>query len=725
MTTATLDEQDTLPADAPRSRIDGQLHRSLPADIQIREAAAGEGDDGLLRLRLSVSSETPYVRQSWWEDPWVEILGHKAGEVDLSRFQGGSGVVLGNHDRYTAVGNTPLAGIGLIESASIEGKRLVCDIVISRREALADLRQDIRDGLVRNVSIGYQINERVLTRSYTDGKPDEYRVTSWSPFEISLVDIPADATVGLGRQADEAPLWRSVPLGLPRVQASAPAAEPATLSAATNPVSQPPAAAGISLSGERSMTTAIPAAPATAATPDPLAQERQRVADLSALGRQHACLEDAHRAIESGVSVDAFRASLLERLAPAARITPDAPDAEIGMSAREIERFSFCRAILLAMDPHNAAFRKAAAFEIECSEAVRSKLGDGNAKKEREGGLTIPFDVLRSAPFGNQHAAAESAMRMLIQRSQSSAAFRDLVVGTNTAGGHLVATDLLASSFIEMFRNKARLIEMGATLLTGLVGNIAIPRQTGGASYYWVAENTAPTESQAAFDQVPMSPKTIGAFTDYSRRLLLQASLDVELFVRMDLAMSIALGVDYGGLFADGTGNAPTGVFNQSGVGAVIGGTNGAAPTWDNIVDFETQVATGNADLGSLAYVTNAKVRGKLKRTQKFSGTNGVELWQKGRDPRAGIGEVNGYDAYVTNQIPSNLTKGTSTGVCSAIGFGNWAEVVIGLWSGLDVLLDPYTNGSAGGKRVIALQDCDIAVRHGASFAVMKDALTT
>ncbi len=209
-----MDTTTTAPA-APRQRLEGTLHRSLPAELTIRAAEAGGSEDGLLRLRLSVSSEQPYLRQSWWDDDWIEILGHKAGEVDLTRLDGGSGVVLANHDRYGQIGNTPLASIGVVERAWVEGGRLMADVAISRRDALADLRQDIADGLVRNVSIGYRINERVLTRAGGE-VADEYRVTSWTPYEISLVDIPADATVGLGRAADDAqtrtPQYRVVDL---------------------------------------------------------------------------------------------------------------------------------------------------------------------------------------------------------------------------------------------------------------------------------------------------------------------------------------------------------------------------------------------------------------------------------------------------------------------------------------------------------------------------------
>lgn len=295
---------------------------------------------------------------------------------------------------------------------------------------------------------------------------------------------------------------------------------------------------------------------------------------------------------------------------------------------------------------------------------------------------------------------------------------RDLVKGTPSAGGDLVATDVLAGSFIELLRNRMVVKQAGATVLGGLVGDVAIPRQTGAGTAYWLAESGAPTESQQAFDQVPMSPKTVGAFTDISRKLLKQSSIDVEMFVRNDLASVLSLAIDRAALHGDGTGNQPTGIASTSGIGSVAGGANGAAPTLANIVQLESEVAIDNADVGRLAYVTNSKVRGKLKQTEKVA-TTGQFLWENGPNP------LNGYGAFVTNQVRSDLDKGTSTGVCSAIFFGNWADLVIGMWGVLDVLVDPYTGGTSGTVRVITLQDVDIAVRHAQSFAAMLDALTS
>lgn len=701
-----------------RQRVEGVLHRSLPATLSIRAAEDGQADDGLLRLRLSVSSETPYLRSSWWDEPWIEVLGHKSGEVDLSRLNDGA-PVLANHDRYTAVGNTPLAGIGAVEKAWIDGSRLMADIVISRREALADLRQDIADGLVRNVSIGYLINERVLTKSTADGKPDEYRVTSWTPFEISPVDIPADATVGLGRGLD-APDPQNPQSRYRVIDLNAPAA-------GANP-SQ----------GERSMTTVVetPAADqqtanralgATATPPgnpaDPLAAERERARNIRALGRQFEMAGLADEAIDAGTSLDAFRQLVLGKLQDKGKIrTAESP--EIGMSRREIENFSFCRALLAASDPAHA--KDLAPFETECSRAAQDKRGDSR-DKTREAAVTIPVDVLsRGIMMGD--GVAQAVARQLLAKAQRTSSgamnyYRDLVAGTAGAGGNLVATELLGSSFIELLRHAMILDKLGVTWLRDLNGNVAIPGATGTASAYWVAEGGAPTESAATFGQVVLTPHTVGAFTDYSRRLLLQSSIDVEAFVRADLAAIIGQAIQAAAINGSGASNEPTGLLNTSGIGSVAGGTNGAAITYEHCVDLETAIGTANADVGNLAYLANAKVRGELRKTQEFSGTNGKAVWGRGRE--RGIGDVLGYDAVVTNAMPGNLTKGTSSGVCSAVAFGNWADLLIGMWGGLDVMLDPYTGATSGTRRVVALQDVDVQLRQVASFAAMKDVLTS
>ena len=351
------------------------------------------------------------------------------------------------------------------------------------------------------------------------------------------------------------------------------------------------------------------------------------------------------------------------------------------MTKTEVKRYSLMRALNALANPSDAAAQRAAAFERECSDAVSSKLG----KAAR--GFFVPHDVQK----------------------------RDLVVGTASAGGNLVATDLLAGDFISLLRNAMVIMGMGTRMLTGLNGNIAIPRHSGAGTAYWVAESGAPTESSQTFDQVTMSPKTVGAFTDISRKLLLQSSLDVEALVQQDLATVLGLAIQQAAINGTGLSNQPSGLLTLI-TPSVAGGTDGAAPTWSNIVELETDVSVANADVGTLSYLTNAKVRGKLKGTSKVSGQNGF-VWEGGDTP------LNGYRAAVTNAVPSNLTKGTGTNL-SAIVFGNFADLLIGMWGTLDLMVDPYTNSTSGTVRVVALQDVDVAIRHAESFATMVDAIT-
>jgi len=588
-------------------------------------------------VEFSFSSEAPVERFFGHE-----ILDHTPSSVRLGRLQNG-GPVLVDHD--------PADHIGVIESVSIDSDRIGrVRARIGRGARASEIFDDITDGIRRSISVGYRVHEMQLEKR-GDGA-DVYRVTDWEPLEVSLVAVPADATVGVGRADTE----------------------------------------------ENEITITNEDTPMTTETTLPTAEEKKapvidvreiernardtevdRVRAIRKMGDGFHVRDMADKAISDGMPAEAFRSKLIDHL----EATRSVPTADIGMSERDVKQFSFTRAINALSNPTDQRAQKAAAFEFEASRAACEKAG----RETR--GILVPADVLK----------------------------RDLSVGSTTAGGHTVQTDLLAQSFIDLLRNRSYMMQMG-TVLGGLNGNVAIPRQTGGATAYWVAEAGAPTESQQAFDQVTLTPKTVGAYTDFSRKLMIQSSIDIEAFVRRDLATVLAIELDRAALHGSGSSNQPTGIAATAGIGSVAGGTNGLAPTWAHIVGLETEVAVDNADIGSLAYVTNAKVRGKLKGTEKASSTAQF-VWSDSGTP------LNGYNAVVTNQVSSALTKGSSSGVCSAIFFGNWMDLVIGMWGGLDLLVDPYTASTTGTVRVVAMQDADIAVRHPESFAAMLDALTT
>lgn len=645
-------------------------------------------------VEVVLSSEEPYER--WWG---IEILSHDVTAVRLGRLNDGRHPWLVDHNTRDQVGVIVKAWLG-------DDRRLRCLVRFGKSARAEEIFNDIVDGIRTLVSVGYRIHDLVLARRTDDN--DEYLITDWEPYEGSTVAIPADPSVGVGRDAKAQALIRSL---ITRAQARAQTRGITTTTRKETTVdeddvkTQTKPAPKVEpqlrdMKAEREQATAL---------------ERQRVRDISALGEKFNQREAASKAVEDGMSYDAFRESVFTGLEQSKKLKVADPG-DIGLTGKEVQQFRFANLIAATLWPDDQTVRNLAGFEIACARAAADKRE--NARTERQGAFTIPVDVLGSA-LDVRAADADIAFKLFMQRTLAGGRIgqRDLVVGTPTAGGHLVATELLASSFIDLLVNQLSVMQMGATMLTDLQGNIAIPRATAGATGYWVAEGGAPTESQQAFDQVALTPKTMGAFVDYSRRLLLQSSIAVEAFIRMDIARSLSLMLDLGALTGSGSANQPRGLLNTSGIGSVAGGANGAAPTWDHIVDLETAVANSNAPVNNLGYLTNTKVRGKLKKTQQFSGTNGRAIWEGG--------ELNGNRAVVSNQVPSNLTKGTATGVCSAIAYGNWSDMIIALWGGLDMMLDPYAMSTSGGRRVVALQDADVNVRYPVSFAAMQDALTT
>lgn len=372
--------------------------------------------------------------------------------------------------------------------------------------------------------------------------------------------------------------------------------------------------------------------------------------------------------------------------------------AEIGLTDKDKRQYSICRAI------HAAASQNwdLAPFEREVSEAAAKHM------KMESRGFFVPMDILSH----NSGARIEHVMDVRAS---------DLTAGTAANGGNTVATELLMGDFIDMLRKRLVLSRLGVRYLTGLRGSIAIPKQTAGAASYFVAEDGNITGSGQKFAQIAMSPKTVGAMTSFSRLLTIQSSLAVEQFVRADLAMALAEGIETAALNGTGTDNQPLGLLKRTGTNVVAIGTNGGALTWKDVVAMETEVADDNVfDDGTMAYLFNARTRGALKTTEKFANT-GKEIYQPGMN--RGEGEVNGYLAAVSNILPKNGTKGTGTGLSTGV-FGRWSDQIIGLWGVLDLLVDPYSSAQNGGARVVALQSFDTTVRYEESFCLCSDIVT-
>ena len=436
---------------------------------------------------------------------------------------------------------------------------------------------------------------------------------------------------------------------------------------------------------------------------DRVMTRQEEVGVILELGERHKVPELAQRAIKNGTELEQFQADVLAELAkrsggPLRASTVEYSElnqrSELGIPDNDKQNFNLLRAINALANPTVRRAQEAAGLEFEISHEYAKRMGRAAR------GLYVPHEVLSVFTSGR----------------------RALLKGAPSTGGNLVATDLLSASFIDLLRNKSVVMPL-ATMVPGLVGDVAIPRQTGGNAAGWVTEDNPVGDRNATFDQVPMESRTIGANQYLSRKMLLQSTPAIEQLLREDIAKAIGLGIDFAAIAGPVGGAGPVGILNNPAVtNIVVGGDNGAVADWEHIVELETLVAAANADTGRMAYLTTPGIRGLLKRIERVAGS-GVFVW--GDDPVVeGVdGRLNGYPAYVSNQVPSTLDKGNSLDVCHAILFGDWSSVLIGLWSGVDIIVDTATAATKGGVTIVALQDVDIALRHPESFAVMKDAL--
>lgn len=545
-----------------------------------------------------------------------EILVHESQAIDMGFVASGRAPLLLDHD--------PEKQIGVIESVELSEDRVLRAKVRFGRSALAqEVFQDVVDGIRSNVSVGYRVNK--MERSTTN--KDEYLVRSWSPLEVSVVSIPADPSVGVGR--------------------SAASLEP-------KPTIEP------SIKKEVKMTDVVNLDAVRAEAAEAAAKNASAIIELAA---RHNKRDLGDAALRSGKSIEQFRGELLDV------IGSDKPleNETIGLTKKEIRQFSVVRAIAALANPSDRRLREAAAFEFEVSEAAAARYGRGAQ------GIMLPTDILGVWK-------------------------RDL----NTSDDNeLVATNLLANEFIDVLRNSSSVMQAGARMLPGLVGNVAIPKKTAASSAAFIStEGGASSESEPTFGTVSMTPKTLGAFTDMTRQLILQSTPAIEQLVRDDLTQALALAIDKAALEGSGSSGNPTGILNTAGVNKPTAFA-AAVPTFAEMVALETAVAEDNALFGNLAYITDAATYGGLKTKTKDTGS-GMFVIENG--------QANGYNVIRTQQA----TAGN-------VYFGNFSDCLIGMFGGLDLTVDPYTASTSGTVRIVALQSIDVAVRHAQSFAFNND----
>lgn len=601
--------------------------------------------------RVSMSSESPV--QDW---PWAppNILVHEKSAIDLDGIAERGLPFFVNHEdrKLTSI-------VGRILNVRLDKKRLVGEIKFSQANPDAEMvRNMVDEGTLTDMSIRAE-PIKILRTQGADGNTESVKWTRWRPLEASVVGIGADRSVGIGRN---------------KVLFN-PANPAATTEKAI--MADENAAAGASADVNVRIEAGRQAIEENFAAEN----EKRRTAAIRSLGKTNSIDDDTVETwVSRGFSLDRVADDLLKIYEERGKTSSRSISA-LGLSDKESGRYSLCRAILAA---HSGDWR-GAGFELECHEEVAKRTD----KPQEKGHFYVPLEV--------QRRQQQVDYASLAQRHGLGYMQRDLNVASSGAGGYLVQTSV--QGFDEMLRNISFAFRMGATRLSGLRDNVTIPRQSAAATAEWLTSETAsPTESQQSFVQLSMTPKTVGAYTELSRKLLLQSSIDVEGLVNADLAAVTALAVDVATIRGTGASGQPMGIDNVTGVGTVSGSSLGLA----GLLETQTDLAAANVNPMRGGYVTTPAVAALMIAEVLYANTASPawigNVWN---------GSILGFPAMSTNQIAAGTMY-----------FGDWSKLVIGEWGVLEIDTNPYASFAAGIIGVRALYSVDVGVRLPAAFTI-------
>lgn len=507
-------------------------------------------DDGTYIFPLS--SEAPYRRYDG-----IEILDHSENSVDLTFLNSGNAPLLDNHDRYSGLD----AQIGVIKRAWLDNKRVYVEVRFSNRARAQEIKQDVDDGIITNVSVGYDVS-----KVERNDDSDEYRVVKWTPKEASFVSIPADETVGMGRSATKEGI-------MPKDEQNA------------------------SVRGAETQTL-----PGVRSDEQRAADMESVINEISELASQHN-MGDLGRAFIQGAmargeepSLAVFRGIVRAKLPENVPLRNDG----IGMSENETRGFSLVK-MLRAMADGNW---QGAEFEREACEAAEQARG----RASKHGGMVLPSEVMnRWSDFevdGVRYRGNEDRVRAAL--------------GTGGAA-NILTTDHLAARFIDNLRNESAFMRAGATMLTGLDSDVEIPGGDANIAAAWLASEDADVaESNPTFRKITMTPHDLGVYTDLTRRMLQQSTIAIEAYVRMQQVDAMRLAIDLAAGYGSGSTGVPEGLANTSGIGSVT--FDAAIPTRDEIIDLRTAIAETNRGRG-VTYISNSEMVGDLQKTRVDAGS--------------------------------------------------------------------------------------------------------
>ena len=539
------------------------------------EFEKAEGEEDERRVSFSFASEEPVMRSFGWE-----VLSHRSEDIDLSFFESGRAPLLLDHD--------PTVQIGVIESARIDEteRKSRAGVRFGRSDLASEILQDVSDKIRTNISVGYQVTNLEKTEEQRDGV-DVYRA-NWFPMECSLVSIPADKNVGIGRAEIPKPTIKE------------------------NKMEE-----------QAKVTNETPSVDAEKVKQEALAERSKEIKEMQALGVRHGLRDFADECIHNGTGLFEFREKMLNKIESKPLTAVEEP---VDIKPKEAQRYSFLKAL-------NASSRgdwSGAGFEAEMSQEMAHKSG------KQPQGFFVPDYAWRNDFYTGK---------------------RELTVGTDGTGGYFAPSAQLGSEWIGALRAKMVLSELGMRTMSGLTTKVQIPK-IAGATAGFVAESGDVGDNTHVTTQFTMQARTLGARTTISRLLMLESDPSIEQIVRDDLVSAIAPEIQDVALEGGGS-NEPSGILDTTGVGAVTMGTNGVAPTWASVTGIVKEVEIDNAILneGSLGFVTNPKVKSKMANTAKVSSSDSVMILN---EPWTSL---YGYPIKFTTDCPSDLTKGSASGV--------------------------------------------------------------
>jgi HK97 family phage major capsid protein/HK97 family phage prohead protease len=687
-------------------------------------------------VSMAVSSETPVDR--YYGD---EILSHAKGAIRTNRLKGGVSLLF-NHNYDALLGRTT-------DYKLTDGGPLTVTARFGPSSLAQEKEAEVAAGVLVDVSIGYIVHEWEIVEDKNGNRT--YTATDWELLEASLVTVPADPTVGVGRAADAAdhPVKvRSFTRATDEPAETKPVVEPAAtegdraLAAGGNAgentnvteVGVPKAARAVDPVSETETSTKTPteqrtttmaeATTTTTTTVDLAAQNQARLTGLRALHTQYPneFNERALKAAESlDVSVDAVKGRIADSIIAGSQRSevPTLGD-EIAddMNERETKQYSLRNAYAYAVNQVKpGTFRDKGAeagLEREISQTL-SKRAEQRGVPGLGGSLLIPG------------ATSRLFARQAQQRALAS------------GGGAGTATNVIevTPEPIELLRARTAVLALGARMMTGLFGEIKLPRQTGAGTSNWLAEGSAATETDPTLDAITMSPSRLSMWNAYYRELLLQSALSVDAFLAADRMNVLARSLDTACIAGSGTAPVPLGLLNQSGLTAVLAGTTraangtvtagsgGVAPTFVDYNNMEAAIATANADIGTMSWLSTPKIRAAGRSIPQIPGSavSGF-TWPNSKVDSRGIQEGPlGYPALVTSNAVLTGFTANSVANLHAIVLGVWDQMLIGDWGLSEVIVDPYTGASEALYNITEHAFYGTNVRHIAAFCACTSAL--